>query len=59
MSSRNATLKDFEFVIGCMKKGLISPLKYVTHRVNFDDTASRFRQLIDDKADVIKAIINF
>jgi len=59
MSSRNATRKDFEFVIDCMKKGLISPLRYITHRVDFDEAALQFKQLIDDRADVIKAIISF
>ena len=59
MSSRNATRKDFEFVIDCMKKDLISPLKYITHRVEFDQAGSRFKQLIDDKAGVVKAIIGF
>ena len=59
MSSRNATRENFEFVIDCMKKGLISPLKYITDRVEFDEVGLRFKQLIDDRADVIKAVIDF
>ncbi|RYY08562.1 MAG: zinc-binding alcohol dehydrogenase family protein, partial [Chitinophagaceae bacterium] len=37
MSSRNATRKDFEYVINCMNQGLIDPINYITHRVAFAD----------------------
>src|SRR5215213_2181147 len=37
MSSRNATREDFEHVIACMKKGLVNPLNYITHRVQFSE----------------------
>ena len=58
MSSRNATRRDFEFVIDCIKNKLISPLNYITHRVDFDNVGDQFKQLINDKSEVIKAIID-
>jgi threonine dehydrogenase-like Zn-dependent dehydrogenase len=39
MSSRNATREDFEHVIASMKKGLVQPSNYITHRVQFDKVA--------------------
>lgn len=57
MSSRNATRQDFKFVIDCVKNKLISPLNYITHRVNFDHVGNQFKGLIKDKSEVIKAII--
>src|SRR5690606_28176220 len=42
MSSRNATRADFEYVITCIKEGLVEPLKFITHRVVFDQIAGEF-----------------
>ena len=57
MSSRNATREDFEFVIACMKKGLIDPAKYVTHRVGFNDVTKDFNSWLDPATGVIKAMV--
>ncbi|MEP7268092.1 MAG: zinc-binding alcohol dehydrogenase family protein [Saprospiraceae bacterium] len=57
MSSRNATRADFEYVIKCIKSGLISPLQYITHRVSFENMVSDFESLIDIKNGMIKGLI--
>ncbi|HUH19416.1 zinc-binding alcohol dehydrogenase family protein [Albibacterium sp.] len=56
MSSRNATKVDFEHVIDSMKKGLIDPKNYITHRVNFSSLADEFNSWLDPNSTVIKAI---
>ncbi len=56
MSSRNATKVDFEHVIDSMKKGLIDPKNYITHRVNFNSLADEFNSWLDPNSTVIKAI---
>ena len=57
MSSRNATIEDFEYVMECLKNGKIDPKKYITHRTSFSEMISDFGQLIDPKNNVIKALI--
>ena len=57
MSSRNATRADFEHVIDSMKKGLVDPTNYITHRVTFDEVKQEFNQWLDPKNGVIKAMV--
>ncbi|MBO0947908.1 zinc-binding alcohol dehydrogenase family protein [Fibrella forsythiae] len=57
MSSRNATRQDFEHVIACLKKGLINPTTYITHRVVFDQVADTFASWLDPANGVIKAMV--
>ena len=56
MSSRNATSKDFLHVIDSIDKGMISPLKYITHRVGFDKIGGSFANWLDPDYGVIKAM---
>ncbi|MBC7743978.1 MAG: zinc-binding alcohol dehydrogenase family protein [Flavobacterium sp.] len=58
MSSRNATVEDFQHVIQSMKAGLVNPKTYISHRINFDEVKMKFPSLIDPKTGVIKAMIN-
>jgi 2-desacetyl-2-hydroxyethyl bacteriochlorophyllide A dehydrogenase len=58
MSSRNATRTDFEHVINSMKKGLINPTNYITHRVDFDQVKNEFHQWLDPANGVIKAMVS-
>lgn len=58
MSSRNATRVDFEHVINCMKRGLINPMNYITHRVDFDQVKSNFESWLDPATGVIKAMVS-
>ncbi|WP_429399510.1 zinc-binding alcohol dehydrogenase family protein [Mucilaginibacter lappiensis] len=57
MSSRNATREDFEHVIESMKKGLVQPANYITHRVQFDKVTDEFESWLDPANGVIKAMI--
>jgi 2-desacetyl-2-hydroxyethyl bacteriochlorophyllide A dehydrogenase len=58
MSSRNATREDFMNVIDCMRKDLIDPSKYITHRLAFDEVKDNFEDLLDPSAKVIKAMVH-
>lgn len=57
MSSRNATVEDFEYVMKCLKEGKIDPKKYITHRATFSDMITEFEKWIDPNNNTIKAII--
>lgn len=57
MSSRNATREDFEYVIQCIKQGLVSPLNYITHRISFRELATEFPTWLNPAAGVIKAVV--
>ncbi|WP_121355671.1 zinc-binding alcohol dehydrogenase family protein [Flavisolibacter nicotianae] len=57
MSSRNATRQDFEHVMESMKKGLVKPATYITHRVKFDKVKEQFESWLKPETGVIKAIV--
>ena len=57
MSSRNATRKDFEQVISCIKSSIIKPATYITHRVHFDKVIEEFESWLNPGNTVIKAMI--
>jgi 2-desacetyl-2-hydroxyethyl bacteriochlorophyllide A dehydrogenase len=57
MSSRNAIREDFEHVIGCLKKGLLNPGTYITHRARFDEVTDHFDGWLNPATGVIKAMI--
>jgi threonine dehydrogenase-like Zn-dependent dehydrogenase len=57
MSSRNATRNDFEFVVDCMKKGLVNAKTYITHRTGFENIKNEFEAWLDPANGVIKAMV--
>jgi 2-desacetyl-2-hydroxyethyl bacteriochlorophyllide A dehydrogenase len=57
MSSRNATREDFDRVISFMKKGVIDPAVYITHRVMFGDVIKEFEGWLIPANGVIKAMV--
>jgi 2-desacetyl-2-hydroxyethyl bacteriochlorophyllide A dehydrogenase len=57
MSSRNATRQDFAYVLDSVKRGDISPINYITHRVSFPEAAGAFESWLNPASGVIKAII--
>ncbi|WP_134090531.1 zinc-binding alcohol dehydrogenase family protein [Olivibacter sp. XZL3] len=59
MSSRNATIADFEHVIKCIKKNEIDPEKYITHQFKADDVDQAFKTCANPSSVVIKALIDF
>ena len=56
MGSRNATTEDFATVLDAMRAGRI-PQTLNTHRLALSDVPTRFQDLLDPKAGVIKAIV--
>ena len=57
MSSRNATRADFELVMDSMRRGLIDPTTYITHRVGFGEVKAEFAGWLDPARGVIKAMV--
>jgi 2-desacetyl-2-hydroxyethyl bacteriochlorophyllide A dehydrogenase len=57
MSSRNATKEDFEHVVSNMKKGLVKPTNYITHRVKFEEVKENFESWLKPETGVIKATV--
>jgi 2-desacetyl-2-hydroxyethyl bacteriochlorophyllide A dehydrogenase len=57
MSSRNATREDFDQVMENMKKKLIDPTVYITHRVGFGEVKAEFPGWLDPARGVIKAMV--
>jgi len=57
MSSRNATREDFDTVMDSMRRGLIDPTTYITHRVGFDEVKAEFAGWLDPERGVIKAMV--
>ena len=58
MSSRNATIEDFDHVIKSMKAGFVNPTTYITHPIHFDQVAAEFESWLDPKNGVIKAMVS-
>lgn len=57
MSSRNATRRDFEHVINCIKNKQVKPTTYITHRVQFDEVKKEFASWLIPENGVIKAMV--
>ena len=57
MSSRNATRKDFEYVMDCLEKGSIRPKSFITHHTAFDKVKEEFPGWLNADNGVIKAMV--
>lgn len=57
MSSRNATREDFEYVVQCIREGLVDPTNYITHRTSFDRVKNEFASWLNPASGVIKAVV--
>lgn len=57
MGSRNATLEDFEYVIGCMNEGKIDSSTYISEMIPFERFAKEHQELIQPNRGVIKSMI--
>ncbi|MBC9932700.1 zinc-binding alcohol dehydrogenase family protein [Chitinophaga qingshengii] len=57
LSSRNATRKDFDWVLENIRIGKITPEKYITHYLHFNDMVEEFPSLIAD-GNLVKAMIS-
>ncbi|HLO80753.1 MAG TPA: zinc-binding alcohol dehydrogenase family protein [Chitinophagaceae bacterium] len=58
MSSRNATVKDFEYVISCIREEKLFPSSFITSRLNFSQVADLFSNTVSDPNN-IKTMIQF
>lgn len=56
LGSRNATTEDFATVLDAMRADLI-PSSLNTHRLTLSDVPTRFKDLLDPSAGVIKALV--
>ncbi|MGM9489312.1 zinc-binding alcohol dehydrogenase family protein [Ideonella sp. YS5] len=57
LSSRNATVEDFETVMQAMRDGLVPDAALATHRLALAEVPESFHRLLDPAEGVIKAII--
>lgn len=58
MSSRNATRADFNHVVDSMRRGLVDPATFISHRVEFSEAAACFPEWLNPATGVIKAMIS-
>ncbi len=58
MSSRNATVNDFEYVISCIRDRKLFPSSFITSRLKFSEVADRFSNTVSDPNN-IKTMIQF
>ena len=57
LSSRNATMEDFDTVIAAMRNGQVPHAALATHRLALGDLPARFPDLLDPGQGVIKALV--
>lgn len=57
MSSRNATIVDFEHVIDSLRSGHIDTDSFITHRVGFEDMIGSYEAWLKPETGVIKAMV--
>lgn len=57
MSSRNATKKDFEYVLSCIKSKAVHTDAFITHRATFGHVGEQFMQWLEPSNGVIKAMV--
>ncbi len=57
MGSRNATRKDFEWVISSIRRGWINPAPYISHRVSFNEVGNEFKHWLDPAGGAIKPMV--
>ncbi|MFC4222035.1 zinc-binding alcohol dehydrogenase family protein [Flagellimonas marina] len=59
MCSRNATLEDFEYVLGILKQKKFPTDSFITHNVGFKEMIAHFDKWLDSDYGVMKATIDF
>ena len=58
MSSRNATRKDYNHVIDCIKKKKINPTAFITDHVVFDNAEKEFENWLKPESNIIKVMVD-
>ncbi|GHO71224.1 zinc-type alcohol dehydrogenase [Ktedonobacter sp. SOSP1-52] len=59
LSSRNATFKDFRFVIHALEKGHINIAPWITHRTTSDNVLESLPLWFGGRSDLLKGVIAF
>lgn len=59
MSSRNATIEDFDHVINLLQQGSIPATSMITHRIEHRELPASFASLLNPNSGVIKAVAQF
>ncbi|MFX3634225.1 MAG: zinc-binding alcohol dehydrogenase family protein [Candidatus Pristimantibacillus sp.] len=57
LGSRNATIEDFDNVIGAVKGGNIDVNSFITHRTSFENMIEHFDTWLNPESKVIKAMV--
>lgn len=57
MSSRNATLEDFEYVMDLFRSGKIQAEKFISHRFTKNQVLGIFTKINEPTEQVIKSMI--
>jgi threonine dehydrogenase-like Zn-dependent dehydrogenase len=57
MSSRNATLEDFHYVMNLFREGKIQAEKFISHRFTKNQVPGIFTKMNEPTQQVIKAMI--
>ena len=57
MSSRNATIEDFEFVMELFRQGKIKSEWFITHRFDWASVGNEFPSIHDPARKIVKALI--
>lgn len=57
MSSRNATLEDFDFVMNAIASKQVQPQSYITHKAGFGEVSEQFPLWKEPASNVIKAMV--
>lgn len=57
LSSRNATIEDFENVVEAVKSGNIDVSSFITHRTSFEQMIEQFDVWLKPESKVIKAMV--
>jgi len=58
MSSRNATLEDFEYVMELFRTGTIQAEPFISHRIDWNNTGKLFQTIHLPEQRVIKAMVH-
>ncbi|WP_028550720.1 zinc-binding alcohol dehydrogenase family protein [Paenibacillus sp. UNC451MF] len=58
LSSRNATMEDFDVVRKAIHAGQVDASRFVTHRASFDDMIGSFDAWLSPESKVIKAVVD-
>jgi len=57
LSSRNAQLDDFQYVLHSIREGYVDTESFITHRTDFDNVITKYENWLKPDGGVIKALV--